>query len=190
MPKTLEDKNYEANKYVALTTAQFRKSIVSNVSYLMAVAIPKGDSYFAKYQLDFELTGLPTKTFWIDFRGVKIANYKINDAEVEEDDLFYEHKIVVPLKYLKVGANRITLNFWNKYRNDGAGLHSFLDPVDKEQYLYTKFEPDTCHWFFPVFDQPDLKAKLTMNVVIPGDWSAISNDYVDPEREGEHAGIS
>jgi len=92
----------------------------------------------------------------------------------------------MPAKYLKVGSNIVTLKLWNKYRNDGVGLHSFVDPVDKEQYLYTKFEPDHCHWFLPVFDQPDLKADLTMNLVIPGDWTAVSNDYVDPERENSH----
>lgn len=74
------------------------------------------------------------------------------------------------------------MNLFNKYRNDGVGLHSFVDPVDKEQYLYTKFEPDQCHWFIPVFDQPDLKADLTLDVVVPGDWTVVSNDYIHEQR--------
>lgn len=59
---------------------------------------------------------------------------------------------------LKVGANVVTLTLSNNYKKDGVGLHSFVDRADKEQYLYTQFEPDSCHHAFPVFDQPSVKA--------------------------------
>lgn len=89
----------------------------------------------------------------------------------------------MPTKLLQVGQNTISLNLQNNYRKDGVGLHSFIDPVDQEQYLYTQFEPDNCHWFFPVFEQPDIKATLEISTVVPGDWTAISNDYVDPAKD-------
>ena len=57
------------------------------------------------------------------------------------------------------------------------GLHSFTDLSDNTQYIYTNFSPDCCHWFFPVFDQPDIRAKWRLNVAVPGDWVAIANDY-------------
>ena len=50
------------------------------------------------------------------------------------------------------------MSFANKYRNDGYGLHSFTDKVDRQQYLYTQFEPSYSNFVFPQFDQPDLKA--------------------------------
>lgn len=31
---------------------------------------------------------------------------------------------------LKLGNNQVILNFFNKYRNDGMGLHSLVDKVD------------------------------------------------------------
>jgi len=57
----------------------------------MSVALPKGDNYFAQYNVKFDLSEVPTKPFWIDFRGVKIADYKINDALVEEEGVFHDH---------------------------------------------------------------------------------------------------
>jgi aminopeptidase N len=30
-----------------------------------------------------------------------------------------------------------------------------------------------------VFDQPDIKAKWTMTAVIPADWDAVSNEFID-----------
>mmetsp|Transcript_9867 Transcript_9867/g.16599 ORF Transcript_9867/g.16599 Transcript_9867/m.16599 type:complete len:85 (-) Transcript_9867:521-775(-) len=71
------------------------------------------------------------------------------------------------------------MDILNKYRKDGVGLHSFVDAVDKEQYLYTQFEADFCHYVFPCFDQPDLKATWTLKAVVSDDWTVIANEYVD-----------
>ena len=70
----------------------------------------------------------------------------------------------------------------NKYRKDGVGLHSFLDTKDQQQYLYTQFEADFCHYVFPCFDQPDLKASWAFSAVVPEDWTVIANDYVVPDN--------
>ena len=56
--------------------------------------------------------------------------------------------------------------------------------------MYTQFEPENCHWLFPVFEQPDLKAALSMTCVVPHDWVVVSNDNTDPSKDGEHAAIS
>jgi hypothetical protein len=61
MLKVYEDPNYEANRYINKTTAVFRKAIVSNVNYKVALALPKGDNYFGSYILDFDLSALPSK---------------------------------------------------------------------------------------------------------------------------------
>jgi aminopeptidase N len=59
-------------------------------------------------------------------------------------------------------------------------MHTFTDSADGEQYVYTQFEADYCHWMIPVFDQPDLKAKWTFSAVIPASWDCVSNEFVDP----------
>ena len=50
------------------------------------------------------------------------------------------------------------------------------DSVSPSQhYTYTSFEPYGAHLFFPCFDQPDLKANASFNVILPTNWIAISN---------------
>jgi len=56
---------------------------------------------------------------------------------VNDEDCFVNHEVVLPNKYLKVGQNTLSLSFVNKYRIDGSGFHSFMDPSDSEQYIYT-----------------------------------------------------
>lgn len=96
---------------------------------------------------------------YLDFRGISIANLTVNGTVIQEDKgVFTNHQINLAKSVLNAGQNVVTLSLLNKYRIDGVGLHSFTDGVDKLQYLYTQFEADFCHYVFPVFDQPDLKA--------------------------------
>lgn len=46
--------------------------------------------------------------------------------------------------------------------------------------MYTQFEADFCHYVFPCFDQPDLKATWQFSCKTEADWTVISN-----EAEGE-----
>ena len=76
---------------------------------------------------------------------------------------FQEHKVIMPTPLLKVGElNVVSIAILNKYRNDGHGLHSFTDRKDGQQYLYTQFETDFCHYVFPCFEQPSMKATFTL----------------------------
>lgn len=59
---------------------------------------------------------------------------------------------------------------------------SFVD-VDGKQYLYTQFEAYYASRVFPLFDQPDLKARMRLNVISPMDWKKIlSNEYPKVEK--------
>lgn len=78
---------------------------------------------------------------------------------------------------LKQGKNTIAILYRNKYNNDGSGCVSFID-VDKKQYVYTQFEPYYANRVWPLFDQPDLKAKMRLSVLTPSDWKkVISNEH-------------
>jgi aminopeptidase N len=49
-----------------------------------------------------------------------------------------------------------------------------------EDFMYTLFVPDRAHFSLPVFDQPDLKARFTLELTVPDAWVAVSNG---PTRE-------
>lgn len=67
------------------------------------------------------------------------------------------------------------MSFTNQYRNTGTGLHKFIDPADEGEYVYTQFEPFHAHRAFACFDQPDIKATMTLETVVPNDWISLSN---------------
>jgi len=73
---------------------------------------------------------------------------------------------------LREGANNVAVCYRNKYDNDGSGCVSFTD-VDGKQYLYTQFESYFANRVFALFDQPDLKAKMRLNVISPKEWKRV-----------------
>jgi aminopeptidase N len=76
------------------------------------------------------------------------------------------------------------------YMNTGEGLHRFVDPVDKAVYLYTQFETAEAHRAFACFDQPDLKATLTLSVIAPEGWQVVSTmPTPDPTPVPNRVGI-
>jgi aminopeptidase N len=85
---------------------------------------------------------------------------------------------VIPLRvgHVKLGWNKVSLRYFTPYNNNRVGLHSFIDQQDKKQYLYSQFEAYHCFRVFPCFDQPNLKAKMTLSLTIPDDWIAVGNE--------------
>jgi aminopeptidase N len=88
--------------------------------------------------------------------------------------------MMIPRVYLTLGPNVLTVRYTSKFSNDGFGCVSFTDTsVEPHQfYTYTHFEPYFAHRVFPCFDQPDLKAPLSLTVILPADWTAVGNEIV------------
>lgn len=76
---------------------------------------------------------------------------------------------------LKQGHNRIQVEADCAYLTNGVGLHRFRDPLDGATYTYTHFEPFDAHRVLACFDQPNLKAVLTMHVQAPAGWTVCAN---------------
>ncbi|SQD93617.1 Aminopeptidase N [Parafrankia sp. Ea1.12] len=59
--------------------------------------------------------------------------------------------------------------------NTGEGLHRFTDAEDGEVYLYAQSFLDDAARIFACFDQPDLKAPLSLAVTSPPSWEVRGN---------------
>ena len=71
------------------------------------------------------------------------------------------------------------------YSHSGEGLHRAVDPADDEAYVYAQCEMDTAPDVFACFDQPDLKARITLKVSAPEAWTVLGNgtaQQVSPGR--------
>jgi aminopeptidase N len=67
----------------------------------------------------------------------------------------------------------------------GGALTRYEDREDGSKYVYTLFVPSDASTVFPCFDQPDLKARFSLQLTAPASWTAIGNA---PVRDSADAG--
>ncbi len=74
-----------------------------------------------------------------------------------------------------IGENIIKLDFTSPILTSGGAITRYIDKEDNAEYIYSLFVPSDASMAFPVFDQPDLKARFSLIVDAPKDWEVISN---------------
>jgi aminopeptidase N len=108
----------------------------------------------------------------LDITADRIVAATLNGEPIDVDAGFTGQRLALPPlaaeNVLYVVANCV-------FSRTGEGLHRFVDPVDKEVYLYSQFETFDAHRMFACFDQPDLKATFTFTVDAPEAWLVLSN---------------
>ena len=88
-----KDITYEKNSFVTLENANFRSSLISNVKYDVSLKLARGDHFYGSVNISFDLIEKPQKTLSLDFRGLKICNFSINGKNIENGNIFTDHKI-------------------------------------------------------------------------------------------------
>ncbi len=86
--------------------------------------------------------------------------------------------IVIPKEFLVPGENSIEISFV-------AGNASLNRNPD---FMYALFVPARAHLAWPCFDQPDLKARYTLQLIVPADWQAVANG-AETGREPSGRGV-
>jgi aminopeptidase N len=57
----------------------------------------------------------------------------------------------------------------------GTGLTQYTDPADGQRYVLANCFPTSAPSVFCCFDQPDLRASMTLIVTLPAGWTCIAN---------------
>lgn len=91
---------------------------------------------------------------------------------------FSNGHIIIPRRCTRVGSNTIRLTFTAGQQ----GLNR------RDGYLYTLFVPDRAHSVFPCFDQPNLKAKFSLDLDIPESWQVAQNGLLVSTAASQHPG--
>ncbi|RKE21703.1 aminopeptidase N [Streptomyces sp. TLI_171] len=81
--------------------------------------------------------------------------------------------------------NELVVEAEMRYSRTGEGLHRYTDPADDAVYLYATCGPDLAAKVFACFDQPDLKAPITLTATAPPEWTLVSNG-ARVKSEGGH----
>ena len=113
-----------------------------------------------------------------------ISELVINDQPITDSSAFQGQKINLALPPVQPGWNTVRLKYLTPYNKNSVGLYTFTDSKDDLQYLTSQFEAFHCFRVFPCFDQPSLKAKMSLIVTCPSEWSAVSNGI---ERRYEYS---
>ena len=146
--------------------AEHRKTVLSRLSYDLSFDLPASpDQHIpATAVIEFELSEAD-EPLVLDFKesAEKLGAVEVNGQP--SDYRFESEHLVIPAGELRAGQNRISVQFT-------AGDSSLNR---NPEFLYTLFVPDRARTAFPLFDQPNLKARYTLTLTMPADWEAIAN---------------
>ncbi|MDX3098721.1 aminopeptidase N [Streptomyces sp. ME01-24h] len=132
----------------------------------------EGGTFRSVTTVRFDSAEAGASTF-IDLVAPGVREVVLNGTALDPAEVFADSRIALPS--LQAGANELRVVADAAYTNTGEGLHRFVDPVDKQAYLYTQFEVPDARRVFACFEQPDLKAAFTFSVKAPAGWTVISN---------------
>ncbi|GAA2440341.1 aminopeptidase N [Streptomyces macrosporus] len=118
---------------------------------------------------------------FIDLVAPTVHEVVLNGTSLDPAEVFADSRIALP--GLVAGRNELRVVADCAYTNTGEGLHRFVDPVDRQAYLYTQFEVPDARRVFASFEQPDLKATFTFTVTAPEGWTVISNSPTPEPRD-------
>jgi len=154
-----------------------------NINYNLFLKCMKGETFEGFLEATFDLQTISSDLFF-DYAGTTIHEISINGTKLATNDNYESIRdrrfLLLPQENLKKGMNEVRIRYSNLYSNDGMGLHSFVD-TDGKQYIYSQAESYAANKIFPCFDQPDLKARLTLSMAVPNDWVAIANQPASEE---------
>ena len=168
---------------VSLQLAQWRAKHYRDLRYALRLRLEEGAGKLTG-SLDMRVrVAAKAGDLVLDWRGKAPENFRVNDrpsrARVQDEHL------IVPAAELKIGGNRITLDFESPVALSGAAVTRYLDREDGSEYLYTLLVPSDASTLFPCFDQPDLKGKFSLELELPQHWKAVSNSAVEKQLPGK-----
>jgi aminopeptidase N len=161
---------------VSRELAQWRAKQYRDVRYSLKVLLSPGAATLqgtAQVEVSLPQRVPELVLDWRPSPGSHLSRLRINGkpARAKTDR---EH-LIVPAKQLRAGKNRLTLSFESPIATSGSAVTRYFDREDRAEYVYTLFVPSDASSAFPCFDQPDLKARFRLELLLPRAWTAVGN---------------
>jgi aminopeptidase N len=161
--------------------ARARGARISNVTYAIDLDLTSRESFGCRTTVTFDLVD-PRATTFLELTHADDLRLTVNDAAVASP-AYDGHRIT--LHDLKP-VNEVLVEARIPYVNDGDGMHTFTDPADDATYVAAYAGMDLSQKVFACFDQPDLKAPITLTVRAPEAWTVIGNGSAAGHVDGAH----
>ena len=163
------------NPGVSRELATERAANLSGIRYSLDLSVVSRDT--AKGTIAVSFTAKRASDVILDFRGPRLADVRVNGAAAPT--VFNGAHLRIPAQSIQVGHNAVTASFAALIAPAGASIIRSHDDRDDVDYLYTLFVPSDANGLFPCFDQPDLKARLTLSLTVPAAWRALANGITE-----------
>lgn len=150
---------------VSWELAEHRKANIDSLCYRLLFRIPEEKSADVEGEETINLHLENIQEVILDFReeADKLHSIEVNEKKCPID-LQNEH-IIIPQSLTRKGKNNIRICFT-------AGNQSLNR---RDGYVYTLFVPDRARTVFPCMDQPNMKARFSLELDIPIAWTAVTN---------------
>lgn len=153
-----------------------RAQLLSEVRYAVSLSLTDDESsatFGSRTDVDFKCCVDQASTF-INLKVQRVVSVVLNGRLLTEQEHAFDGQRL-QLSELRAGDNHLQVSADCAYNHAGVGLHRFRDPVDGKLYHYTHFEPFDAHRVLACFDQPNLKARLSMRLELPSSWTVCAN---------------
>ena len=164
---------------VSLTYAEAlsRAARISDVTYRIDLDLTSRESFGCRTTVTFDLVD-PRATTFLELADAADLRLTVNGAPVESPAYDGTRITLHDL----APSNEVVVEARVPYVNDGDGMHTVTDPADDATYVAAYAGMDLAHRVFACFDQPDLKAPITLTVRAPDDWTVVANGRLLDER--------
>ncbi len=156
---------------VSRELAAVRAAQIGEVRYALALDVSRRDTLYGRATIHFVRRGGGDVV--LDFRGLSQSGMTANGTPVTPRAA--SGHLTIGGSALRDGENEVTLDFTSAIAPAGASVIRFHDAVDNADYLYTLLVPADANQLFPCFDQPDLKARVTLALTTQRGWTAVAN---------------
>ena len=164
---------------LTLAESQERARLIAASSYEVDLDLTRGPEVFGSRTVArFSCLSPGTSTF-VELRPARLVSATLNGRSLDPDMLRANRLTLDDLQI----DNEMVIEADMPYVSTGDGMHRFVDPLDSETYVGAYLGGDNAQRVFANFDQPDLKATISVSVTAPLGWTVVSNGRVAPTTE-------
>ncbi len=163
---------------LSLDESRKRADLLAVTSYDITLNLAGDDRTFAS-STTIKFVARETGDTFVDVKPKQLVSARLNGIPLDVDEL---HDGRLSLSGIS-GEHELVIDAVMGYRTDGEGMHRAVDPADGRSYTYAMSFLDAAPYIFACFDQPDLKARYSVQVVCPEDWVVVGNgrsEQVEP----------
>jgi len=140
-------------------------------SYDVGLDLTRQESFGSVSVIRFDCAE-PGAASHVDLVAQAVHEIRLNGAWLDPEVAWSGGRIALPAL---AAHNELRVVADCEYTGSGTGMHRSADCDDGGTYIYGKLAQAYARTAYACFDQPDLKAEFTFQVIAPAHWTVLSN---------------